>query len=111
MLPLSPQVFSILSGLVADRAGLHFDASHLSVFGDKVGMRAAELGFESLLDYYYFLRYDPGGAHELDALVEILVVHETYLFRELPPLELMVSSLIVPVLSSGRRPRIWCAVT
>ena len=45
MLPLSPQVFAILSGLVNERAGLHFDASHLPVFADKVGARAAELGF------------------------------------------------------------------
>jgi chemotaxis protein methyltransferase CheR len=111
MLPLSPQVFTILSGLVADRAGLHFDSAHLSMFGDKVGARATELGFESLLDYYYFLRYDPGGAQEMDALVETLVVHETYLFRELPPLDLMVTKLVLPVLSRGRRPRIWCAAS
>jgi chemotaxis protein methyltransferase CheR len=109
MLPLSPPVFSILSGLVNERSGLHFDSTHLPVFADKVGARAAELGFESLLDYYYFLRYDPGGGAELDTLIEALVVHETYLFRELPPLEVMVAHVIAPAVSAGRRPRIWCA--
>lgn len=109
MLSLSPQVFAILSGLVGERAGLHFDHNHLPIFADKVGARADELGFESLLDYYYFLRYDPEGPGELDRLIEGLVVHETYLFRELAPLEVMVSSLIVPAIQAWRRPRIWCA--
>ena len=90
-LSLSPQVFSILSALVAEHAGLHFGAEHMSVFADKIGARAVEAGFESLLDYYYFLRYDPGGPAELDALVESLVVNETYLFRELGALETMVT--------------------
>jgi chemotaxis protein methyltransferase CheR len=109
ILPLSPQVFSILSGLVAERAGLHFDTAHMAVFAEKVGGRAAEAGFESLLDYYYFLRYDPGGGAELDALIDTLVVHETYLFRELPALETMVDAFVAPAVAAGRRPRIWCA--
>jgi chemotaxis protein methyltransferase CheR len=109
LLPLSPQVFAILSGLVAEHAGLHFEASHMAVFAERVGARAVEAGFESLLDYYYFLRYDPGGPEELDALIESLVVNETYLFRELPPVEVMISSLIPAALAAGRRPRIWCA--
>ncbi|HEX3903864.1 MAG TPA: CheR family methyltransferase [Polyangia bacterium] len=110
-LPLSPQVFSILSALVAEHAGLHFDVTHMSVFADKVGGRALEAGFESLLDYYYFLRYDPGGPAELDILTESLVVNETYLFRELSALETMVSDFILPSVKGGRRPRIWCAAS
>jgi chemotaxis protein methyltransferase CheR len=110
-LSLSPQVFSILSSLIAEHAGLHFGVEHMSLFADKVGGRAVEAGFESLLDYYYYLRYDPGGPAELDALVESLVVNETYLFRELSPLETMVTEFIVPAVNAGRRPRIWCAAS
>jgi chemotaxis protein methyltransferase CheR len=106
---MSPQVFAILSALVADRAGLHFDLPHATTFGEKVAARAAELGFESLLDYYYFLRYDAGGAQEVKALIDALVVNETYLFRELPPLETMVRDLVLPLVRQGRRPRIWSA--
>jgi chemotaxis protein methyltransferase CheR len=106
---MSPQVFAILSGLVAERAGLHFEPAHASIFADKVAARAEEAGFDSLLDYYYFMRYDAAGARELDLLVDALVVGETYLFRELPPLELMVRELLLPAVASGRRPRVWCA--
>ena len=108
-LSMSPQVFAILSAAVADHAGLHFDQSHAPIFAEKVSARAADAGFESLLDYYYFIRYDPAGKAELDALVEALVIGETYLFRELAPLETAVSRFIVPIIGSGRRPRIWCA--
>jgi chemotaxis protein methyltransferase CheR len=108
-LPMAPQVFSILSALVAERAGLHFDASHAPIFGDKVAARAMEIGFDSLLEYYYFLRYDAGGGAELDLLVEQLVVGETYLFRELPPLEVAINRFVLPAIEQGRRPRIWCA--
>lgn len=110
-LPMSPMVFSILSALVADRVGLHFDVPHAPIFAEKVGARAVEAGFDSLLDYYYFLRYDPAGSRELDELVEALVVGETYLFRELPPLETAVADLVVPLLGTGKRPRIWCAAS
>jgi len=109
ILPLSPQVFSILSSLVAEHAGLTFDAAHMPVFAEKVAARAAEQGFESLLDYYYFLRYDRGGADEMAALIETLVVGETYFFRELPPLEAVVTHTLAPAVASGRRPRVWCA--
>jgi len=108
-LSMSPQVFSILSALVAERAGLHFDLPYAAVFGEKVAARAAELGFDSLLDYYYFLRYDAGGPQEIEALIDTLVVNETYLFRELAPLELMVRELVLPRVLAGRRPRIWSA--
>jgi len=108
-LSMSPQVFSILSALVAERAGLHFDLPHATVFGEKVAARAAELGFESLLDYYYFLRYDAGGPAETEALIDALVVNETYLFRELPPLETMVRELLLPRVQAGQRPRVWSA--
>ncbi len=108
-LPLSPQVFAILGALVEERAGLHYGPDDRELFGEKVSIRALEAGFDSLLDYYYFLRYDPGGAEELDQLVESLVVGETFFFRELAQLELLVDDVLVPAVQAGRRPRVWSA--
>lgn len=111
VLPLSPQVFAILSALVGERAGLSFDASQASIFAEKVSARAVDAGFESLLDYYYYLRYDVAGAEELDRLIEALVVGETYLFRELGPLEAVVNEILMPRVADGWRPRLWCAAS
>ncbi|WP_433935840.1 protein-glutamate O-methyltransferase CheR [Sorangium cellulosum] len=108
-LPISPQVFAIFSALIAEKIGIHYEAGDRELLGDKVSVRAIEAGFDSLLDYYYFLRYDPAGAAEIDALVEALVVSETYFFRELPQLEVAIAELVAPRVAAGGRPRIWSA--
>jgi len=108
-LPLSPQVFAILSTLIEDRTGLHYDVGERELLAERVSGRATERGFETLLDYYYFLRYDPAADAELALLVEALVVNETYFFRELAPLKVFVSEIVPGLLARGVKPRIWCA--
>lgn len=110
-LPITPQLFAILQGLVEERSGLHYEPRDMELFAEKVSPRAVEAGFESLLDYYYFLRYDPAGSTELDALVESLVVHETYFFREAAQLQALIDVYLAPAVAAGRRPRVWCAAT
>ncbi|MGV3621556.1 MAG: CheR family methyltransferase [Archangium sp.] len=102
-------LFTILKTLVEARAGLHYGPEEQELFLARVTARADEAGFESLLDYYYFLRYDDAGAAELERLVDTLVVNETFFFRELQPLELIVERLLPPIIASGRRPRVWSA--
>jgi chemotaxis protein methyltransferase CheR len=104
---LSPAVFTILGAIIEERAGLHYRIEDLEILRAKVLPRAQERGFDSLLDYYYFLRYDPLGPAELDALIDALVVHETYFFREKDQLHALVEEM------RGQAPvrtfRIWCA--
>jgi chemotaxis protein methyltransferase CheR len=104
-----PSVLAILRTLIEERTGLHYGVAEQSLLVDKVLMRAEDAGFESLLDYYYFLRYDPEGAAEFDRLIEGLVVGETYFFRELAPLELIVSDFVAPAVARRERPRVWSA--
>ncbi|MEO8179607.1 MAG: CheR family methyltransferase [Deltaproteobacteria bacterium] len=105
----SSSVFAILSAVVEERAGLHYGQGEQELFLERVSMRAEEAGFDSLLDYYYYLRYDPAGSRELDSLVAQLVVNETYFFREVEPLRRIVSRFVQPLVRAGRRPRIWSA--
>lgn len=104
-LSISPQVFAILSALVEERLGLHYGPDDASVLADKLTPRALERGFDSLLDYYYFLRYDERSADELDALADALVVNETFFFREVDQLGVLADILV----ARGRRSRVWCA--
>ena len=108
-LPLSPQVFAILSALIEERMGLHYDLHERELLGERVSGRALEHGFESLLDYYYFLRYDPAAEAEMSALADALVVNETYFFRELPALKLLTEHFVPQLIATGVRPRLWCA--
>lgn len=109
LLPLSPQVFSLMAALVEGRAGLFYSPSDRELFASKLSGRASELGFDALLDYYYYLRYDPAGDEECDRLIEALVVHETYLFREESALRVLIDHWIAPRVHAGDRVRLWCA--
>ncbi len=109
MPPLSHQLFLLLSAFVEERTGLHYSAADNPIFSDKVWMRLEEAGFMSPLDYYYFLRYDPRGAAELAALVDVLVVGETYLFREVDALCAAIDHVIRPSVEERGRARVWSA--
>jgi chemotaxis protein methyltransferase CheR len=106
---MSPQVFAIMSCLIEEKLGLYYDVSQLDILTERVGSRAAEAGFDSLLDYYYYLRYDPAAETELQLLVEHLVIGETYFFREHRQLEVAVDEFIAPAVKNGERPRVWSA--
>lgn len=106
---LSPQVFAILSALIEERIGIHYGPEERELLAEKLAPRLAERGLDSLLDYYYFLRYDPGADAEFALLVEALVVGETFFFREAAALEVLVDDFIPKLIRRGVRPRIWCA--
>jgi chemotaxis protein methyltransferase CheR len=108
-LDLTPQLFAILSALIEERVGLSYAPSDHALLASKVTSRASEAGFESLLDYYYFLRYDTDSAREFEALVNALVVNETFFFREFAPLQVAVTQFLLPLVNSGHTPRVWCA--
>ncbi len=108
-LPLSPQVFNITALMIEERTGLHYDLSSLDLLADKLSERAVELGLDTLLDYYYYLRYDPLGGVELQVLAETLTIHETYLFREVEPLRVLVQIIVPEMLRARRSLRIWSA--
>ena len=108
-LPLSPPVFAILSAIIEERIGLHYSLAERELLAEKISPRAQEAGFDSLLDYYYFLRYDPRGSQEMEALTEELVVNETYFFREFDQLRVLVDQVVAPQVAAGRRVRIWSA--
>jgi chemotaxis protein methyltransferase CheR len=106
---MTPQLFAILTGLVEEKAGLHYGLEDREIFADKVWARAQEAGFESLLDYYYFLRYDDASGAELQGLIDALVVGETFFFREMDTLEILIQTALEPKVEAGARPRVWCA--
>jgi chemotaxis protein methyltransferase CheR len=100
---------SLLTSIVEERIGIHYEQHDVEIFTSKVVARALEVGFESLLDYYYFLRYDDADGREFEALTESLLVGETYFFREAGPLGVLVDDVVTKIVASGRRARIWTA--
>lgn len=108
-LEFTPQLFAIFSQLVEAECGLHYGPNDRALFESKLVAHAAELGFESLLDYYYRLRYDDVDGAERQALVQALVVHETYLFRETVALTALCDHYLREVIQRRGRARVWSA--
>lgn len=102
------QVTTLLARFVEERTGLHHPDGDRAIFAQKLADHAAERGFESVLELYYELRYgDPDGTG-LSALIDALVVGETYFFREQRGLEVWLEPLIARA-RAGERVRIWSA--
>ena len=73
-LVMSPQLYVLFSTLVEEASGIQYGAQDQQVFASKLTDHALDLGFASLLDYYYRLRYDDRDGNEMRRLVEMLVV-------------------------------------
>lgn len=109
LLELSSEVFTILNALIEERIGMHYGLADRELLAHKLSARAIEAGFDSLLDYYYYLRYDAASNAEFNALIDTLVVGETYFFREFDQLRAVIDDFVVPLARTGARPRIWSA--
>ena len=105
----SPQVLALFAALVEERVGLCYRLQDRGLLAEKLLGQMQETGFDSLLDYYYFLRYDDPRGEETTRLLDALLVHETYLFRELRSLEVAVDHVVVPAVHRGERARVWSA--
>jgi chemotaxis protein methyltransferase CheR len=106
---LSPQLYAIFSQLVEEACGIHYSPQDRELFGTKLASQAADAGYESLLDYYYRLRYDDPNGVEMRGLIQALVVHETYFFREPAPLVELVDGHLTQIIRARGRARVWSA--
>ena len=70
-------VEALLRELVHERTGLRFDGGNGDLMLDKLTPLVVERGFESLLDYYYLLKYDEEADDEWRRVADALAVGET----------------------------------
>ncbi|HUQ01671.1 MAG TPA: CheR family methyltransferase [Kofleriaceae bacterium] len=106
---VSPQLFALFAALVEETCGLHYGPRDHDILAAKLTAHVADQGEDSLLDYYYRLRYDDPDGVERTRLLDALLVHETYFFRELPPLQQLVDGYLAERVRAGGRPRVWSA--
>jgi chemotaxis protein methyltransferase CheR len=102
---------ALLRDLIHEQTGILFDDESLDSLFDKVESLAADRGFDSILDYYYLLRYDVSAAEEWRRVFDVLSVRETYFWRESGQIRTLVDNLLPQALSRGNegRVRIWSA--
>jgi chemotaxis protein methyltransferase CheR len=98
----------LLRDLVSASTGMHYDDDRLSYLRDRLAPLAIERGFDSLLDYYYLLKYDVDADAEWVRAIDALSVQETYFWREPDHLQALTRWIIPRLLDAKRRHiRIW----
>lgn len=107
-LRIPERTLELLRELIVSHTGMHFDDGRLDVLRDKLAPLAIERGFDSLLDYYYLLKYDADAPREWARVFDALSVQETYFWREADQLNALAAAIVPQLAARGRSPiRIW----
>ena len=98
----------LLRDLVHTQTGMFYDGERLAYLRDRLSPLALDRGFDSLLDYYYLLKYDGAATGEWLRVIDALSVQETYFWRERDQVQALTDRILPLLLDAGRRSvRIW----
>jgi chemotaxis protein methyltransferase CheR len=107
-LRIPERTVQLLRDLIMATSGIHYDDSRLDLLRDRLVPLAIERGFDSMLDYYYLLKYDAGAPLEWPRVMDALSVQETYFWRESDQLRALTEAIVPQLVDQGRRHvRIW----
>lgn len=102
------RTLALLRDLVAGHAGIYYDDDRFELLRDRLAPLAIERSFDSLLDYYYLLKYDAAAVTEWPRVLDALAVQETYFWREADQFHALAAVITPMLVQSGRAPiRIW----
>ena len=98
----------LLRDLITAHTGMHYDDDRIDILADRLVPLAIGRGFDSLLDYYYLLKYDANAEQEWSRAIDTLSVQETYFWREADQLKALTDVIVPRLAGLGRDPiRIW----
>jgi chemotaxis protein methyltransferase CheR len=101
------RTLELLRDLIAARAGLFYDDGRLELLRDRLVTLAIDRGFDSMLDYYYLLKYDGAAGAEWRRVMDALSVQETYFWREADHFRALTEIIVPRLLAQGPKIRVW----
>lgn len=113
-LTLSPDEFQKIADLIYKKAGIRFEPKKEYFLSKRIAKRMQELGLETPMEYIRLLRFADSNGREMQNLINLLTVNETYFFRDFPQLQTFAEHCLYDVcekkLSVGDRSlKIWSA--
>ena len=100
----------LLRDLIHERTGIFFDSDRLDILVEKIEPLAMARECYSLLDYYYLLKYEENGMEDWAKVMDALSVQETYFWREMGQVRLLVDVLVPEWFRKTTMPlQIWSA--
>jgi chemotaxis protein methyltransferase CheR len=111
---LSDNEFRLFSDLIGEECGVKIGAEKRMFLESRLRRRMAEIGLDSVFEYYQFVRGPKTRSRELPALLDVLMICETSFFRNSPQFELLKGTVLPDVIArksrtNARSLRIWSA--
>lgn len=104
--------FCSIRSIIKEQSGIFLGDSKINFLRSKLVQRMRETNVSSVKDYYYFLKYDGKGSSELDNLIELVAIGETFFFRHTEQLSDFSECVAPEILGRRRVPKnisIWSA--
>ena len=102
MIELAKDDFETIRDIIRERSGIWISETRVNFLKYRLSTRLKANNMEVAKDYYYFLKYDPGGDKELENLIDEVTIKESYFFREQDQLQ-DFSQQIVPRLLTQKK--------
>lgn len=99
---MSQEDYDNIRFLIRERSGISLGPTKLSYLVSKLAHRLKETNSESVKEYYFFLKYDSRGHSEIDKLVDLITVGETFFFRHEEQLEDFALQVTPRILTNRR---------
>lgn len=91
--------------------GIYIDDSKQNSFRVSLDNRMSDLGITDYSDYYSLLMRENAGRKEFDELLNLILIKETYFFRDERQLSVLVKNVLPGLMErkKGRKIKIWSA--
>ncbi|WP_022851743.1 CheR family methyltransferase [Limisalsivibrio acetivorans] len=102
--------FVELKDIIYKNSAISFADSKKYLLENRLTKRLQELNFNSFKDYIYYLKYNVKKNEEMEILLNLVTINETYFLRERGQMDYMVKTVIPELQAKGKRSiKIWSA--
>jgi chemotaxis protein methyltransferase CheR len=110
VISIKDEEFYELTDIIRNYCGIIFRKNKQYLLEYKLTPRLRELNFNSFSDYIYYLKYPSPNKHEIQRLINLVTINETYFFREKNQIEYMIRNAIPELIKKGKKNfKIWSA--
>lgn len=107
---ITEEEFVELKDIIYTNAAIAFSDSKKYLLENRLSKRLHELNFGSFKDYIYYLKYNPKKREEMETLINLVTINETYFLRERGQMDYMIKTVIPELKKAGKsRIKIWSA--
>lgn len=107
---INDQEFVELKDIIYRNSGIMFAENKKYLLENRLSKRLADLNFTAFKEYIYYLKYDVKKRMELDTLINLVTINETYFLRERGQMDYLVNTIVPDMIKAGKRNiKIWSA--